>query len=220
MSCCFQGEALLDEAAFTASLARRLAAMVSANKLTHTMPLWTVAVESILLRASQISTSVHEEVLRLLTAAARNLPPEVRSLSSCEYAHSMLGRDTSGRRETGPNGVHTRVASSEERDVPTGAGAHRCWRGASTARWRRHDGSGGTRRNASVATPRRRQAAAGATVRRAGTAVGAAAVRAAWVGGGRSMRRAVRAREVDTPAQAAAAATAGKCTRRCVIDVA
>jgi hypothetical protein len=43
------------------------------------MPIWEVAVETILLRGTQISTSVHEEVLRLLTSAAKNLPREVLS---------------------------------------------------------------------------------------------------------------------------------------------
>eukprot|EP00959_Pyramimonas_sp_CCMP1952_P272783 5702577-Pyramimonas_sp.AAC.1 len=45
-------------------------------QLTHTMPVWEVAVETILLRATQISMAVHEEVLRLLLAAGKNLPRE------------------------------------------------------------------------------------------------------------------------------------------------
>lgn len=54
--------------------------MVAANKVQHGTPLWDVGVESILLRATQISTSAHEEVLRLLMAAGKNLPRDVRTL--------------------------------------------------------------------------------------------------------------------------------------------
>ena len=70
------------------------------------MPVWEVAVETILLRATQISTAVHEEVLRLLLAAGKNLPREVRRVRpapeepirnriDCSNADNVMGHSLS-----------------------------------------------------------------------------------------------------------------------------
>ena len=55
---------------FAASLARQLAALSVAKKLVPESSIWTAAVDGLLLRATAVSMEVHEEVLRLLQAAA------------------------------------------------------------------------------------------------------------------------------------------------------
>ena len=63
----------LDEGPFAASLARQLAAMSSGKKLQPESSFWKAAVDGLLLRATAVSMEVHEEVLRLLLAAANQM---------------------------------------------------------------------------------------------------------------------------------------------------
>eukprot|EP00195_Chlamydomonas_chlamydogama_P014869 CAMPEP_0202909070 /NCGR_PEP_ID=MMETSP1392-20130828/48159_1 /ASSEMBLY_ACC=CAM_ASM_000868 /TAXON_ID=225041 /ORGANISM="Chlamydomonas chlamydogama, Strain SAG 11-48b" /LENGTH=701 /DNA_ID=CAMNT_0049598681 /DNA_START=412 /DNA_END=2517 /DNA_ORIENTATION=- len=60
---------------FAAALSLRLADMVKEGKLAPTSPMWLYAVDNILVKAVDSHTQVHEEVLRLLLAAAKQLTP-------------------------------------------------------------------------------------------------------------------------------------------------
>ena len=58
---------------FAASLARQLAPMCASKKLVPESSVWAAAVDGLLLRATAVSMEVHEEVLRLLQAAASQM---------------------------------------------------------------------------------------------------------------------------------------------------
>ena len=60
---------------FAGTLAQRLAELVKARKLQPASSLWVVAVDNILIKAVDSQTQTHEEVLRLLLAAAPLLAP-------------------------------------------------------------------------------------------------------------------------------------------------
>lgn len=62
-------------APFAFTLARRLATLHAAGRLDPTHPLWSVAVDGVLICLVDAETEVHEEVLRLLLAAAPVLEP-------------------------------------------------------------------------------------------------------------------------------------------------
>ena len=60
---------------FAGTLAQRLAELVKARKLQPASILWVYAVDNLLIKAVDSQTQVHEEVLRLLLAAAPFLAP-------------------------------------------------------------------------------------------------------------------------------------------------
>ena len=60
-------------APFAFTLARRLASLVATGKITVKSSIWEIAVDNILIRLVDAETEAHEEVLRLLLAAAKQL---------------------------------------------------------------------------------------------------------------------------------------------------
>lgn len=67
--------AIPEFAPFAFTLARRMASLHAAGRVGPDHSLWQVAVDAVLLRLVDAETEVHEEVLRLLLAAAPAMGP-------------------------------------------------------------------------------------------------------------------------------------------------
>ncbi|BDA45944.1 Negative elongation factor B [Coccomyxa sp. Obi] len=103
--------ALVEFAPFAATLAQRLARLVSSARLAPGQPLWTLAVDSFLLRACDTEGQVHEEVLRLLLAAL----PKLNTAQLAHYLqetlkHSRKSRKRTKRRHAEAEGLDEAVA--------------------------------------------------------------------------------------------------------------
>lgn len=67
--------AIPEFAPFAFTLARRMASLLAEGKVTPSSALWRVGIEGVLLRLVDSETEAHEEILRLLLAAAPSLDP-------------------------------------------------------------------------------------------------------------------------------------------------
>jgi hypothetical protein len=82
-------------APFAFTLARRMASLLASGKITTRSPIWRVAVDNVLIRLVDAETEAHEEVLRLLLAASKQL--EVATLG--QYLASTLANSRASRKE-------------------------------------------------------------------------------------------------------------------------
>ncbi|GAB4814531.1 hypothetical protein N2152v2_001577 [Parachlorella kessleri] len=87
-------KAIPEFAPFGYTLARRMAALLAEGRVEVGGKLWLVAVDQILVKLVDAETQVHEEVLRLLLAAAQHIP----LLDLVNYLHSTLANSRKSRK--------------------------------------------------------------------------------------------------------------------------
>ena len=86
--------AIPEFAPFAFTLARRMASLLAEGKVTPSSPLWRVAVDGVLLRLVDAETEAHEEILRLLLAAA----PAIESSRLGSYLCTTLSNSRRSRK--------------------------------------------------------------------------------------------------------------------------
>lgn len=87
--------AIPEFAPFAFTLARRMASLLTSGKITTTSSLWRIAVDNVLIRLVDAETEAHEEVLRLLLAASK----QIDAANLGRYLASTLAKSRASRKE-------------------------------------------------------------------------------------------------------------------------